>query len=166
LSSSDQLGEPLPLRGIPRGIRGAAGRRRHEQSGAPHRLRLQAVLDLRAAEELACGALAVEAQDTRLQARDLALELAHAGAAEVDLVIPAGLLLDEVGESDAVREQLRVLGGIEPPRREAGPREDPPELVAGPRVILPQLGRTRSRRRPAEDDREPRRQEIVEHGRG
>ena len=42
-------------------------------------------VDLPAAEVLARGALAVEAQDARPQARDLALELAPPGAAEVDL---------------------------------------------------------------------------------
>jgi hypothetical protein len=71
---------------------------------------LKAVLDLPAPEELARGALAVEAQEERPAPRELAFELAPAGAAEIDLVISARLVLDEIGQADPVAEQKPILG--------------------------------------------------------
>lgn len=121
---------------------------------------LEAIVQVGAGEEGLGGLLAVEADDTGMEAGQLG---AHRGDVEGvggQLVVHAGFKLGHIGQADAEVGQKGKFGGGQLARGQARGGQHPPELVPRAGIVRPDGRRFRSSGSSAENQPEPRPKHI------
>jgi len=113
-----------------------------------------------ATERAAGGVLAVEGEVRGFHRGDPGLQAGNVELAHPDLLVGAMKHLADVGEADPEARQLFELRRREPRGRQSRRVKRRPEGIAGTRVVGASPGGRRFGRRPAEDDSQPRSQDV------